>query len=173
MYSLHGTTRSNCASVIVCQSGRFRLINSMGSPWSLTAIERELKLGGKGRVDRGGELPPQSSKSGTKRPVLLLGAIRLEPSSSETLEPGGGNIRSLRRYVVLRTTVLPIVVFICYLRYLLCIIKMCKILKEVCIAMINTKIPTPLLDLLYLVGTYICLPYRYLPTNEVVYKFLY
>lgn len=45
--------------VIVCQSGRFRLIHSMGSPWSLTAIERELKLGGKGRVDRGGELPPK------------------------------------------------------------------------------------------------------------------
>lgn len=33
--------------VIVCQSGSFRLIDSMGSPWSLTAIERELKLGGK------------------------------------------------------------------------------------------------------------------------------
>lgn len=33
--------------VIVCQSGTFRLIDSMGSPWSLTAIERELKLGGK------------------------------------------------------------------------------------------------------------------------------
>lgn len=48
--------------VIVCQSGSFRLIHSMGSPWSLTAIERELKLGGKGRVDRGGELPPQSSR---------------------------------------------------------------------------------------------------------------
>lgn len=60
--------------VIVCQSGSFRLIDSMGSPWSLTAIERELKLGGKV------ESSPQTSKvwqnwTGTKRPVLLLGAI--------------------------------------------------------------------------------------------------
>lgn len=66
--------------VIVCQSGSFRLIDSMGSPWSLTAIERELKLGGKV------ESSPQRLESladwtGTKRPVLLLGAIRLEPSS--------------------------------------------------------------------------------------------
>lgn len=69
--------------VIVCQSGTLRLIDSMGSPWSLTAIERELKLGGKveSSPQRLESLADWSHWTGTKRPVLLLGAIRLEPSS--------------------------------------------------------------------------------------------